>query len=43
MFGEVEMQYASSEDELKDLTEQLQGKVCLLQGLKVIQRLTRER
>ncbi|XP_053466154.1 DNA repair-scaffolding protein isoform X2 [Ictalurus furcatus] len=43
MFGEVEMQYASSEDELKDLTEQLQGRVCLLQGLKVIQRLTRER
>ncbi|KAF4087496.1 hypothetical protein AMELA_G00071370 [Ameiurus melas] len=41
MFGEVEMQY--SEDDLKDLTEQLQGKVCLLQGLKVIQRLTRER
>ncbi|KAK3571999.1 hypothetical protein QTP86_021333 [Hemibagrus guttatus] len=43
MFSEVEMQYGSSEEELKDLTEQLQGKVCLLQGLKVIQRLTRER
>ncbi|XP_060727034.1 DNA repair-scaffolding protein isoform X3 [Tachysurus vachellii] len=43
MFSEVEMQYACSEEELKDLTEQLQGKVCLLQGLKVIQRLTRER
>ncbi|MCI4374312.1 hypothetical protein PGIGA_G00004850 [Pangasianodon gigas] len=43
MFSEVEMQYASSEEELKDFTEQLQGKVCLLQGLKVIQRLTRER
>ncbi|GAA6091815.1 DNA repair-scaffolding protein isoform X2 [Tachysurus ichikawai] len=43
MFSEVEMQYACSEAELKDLTEQLQGKVCLLQGLKVIQRLTRER
>ncbi|XP_053096162.1 DNA repair-scaffolding protein isoform X2 [Pangasianodon hypophthalmus] len=43
MFSEVEMQYASSEEELKDITEQLQGKVCLLQGPKVIQRLTRER
>ncbi|XP_060776997.1 DNA repair-scaffolding protein isoform X2 [Neoarius graeffei] len=43
MFSEVEMQCASSEEERKDLTEQLQGKVCLLQGLKVIQRLTRER
>ncbi|XP_066538610.1 DNA repair-scaffolding protein isoform X2 [Hoplias malabaricus] len=43
MFGEVELQYISSEEELQQCTEQLGGKVCVLQGLKVIQRLTRER
>ncbi|KAM9487833.1 DNA repair-scaffolding protein isoform 2-T2 [Clarias gariepinus] len=43
MFSEVEMQYASSDEDLNNLTEQLQGKLCLLQGLKVLQRLTRER
>ncbi|KAF5903934.1 DNA repair-scaffolding protein isoform X1, partial [Clarias magur] len=34
MFSEVEMQYASSEEDINNLTEQLQGKLCLLQGLK---------
>lgn len=43
MFSEVEMQNASSEDELKDFAGRLQGKVCLLKGLKAIQRLTRDR
>uniref|UniRef100_A0AAR2KDJ1 DUF4503 domain-containing protein n=1 Tax=Pygocentrus nattereri TaxID=42514 RepID=A0AAR2KDJ1_PYGNA len=43
VFSEVELQYVSSEVELKHRMEQLEGKVCVLQGLKVIQRLTRER
>lgn len=43
VFSEVESQYVSSEKELKPYTEQLEGKVCVLQGLKVIRRLTRER
>ncbi|TSL82585.1 Microtubule-associated protein RP/EB family member 2 [Bagarius yarrelli] len=43
MFSEVEMLHTSSEEDLKDFAEKLQGKVCLLQGPKVIQRLTRER
>ncbi|KAL7886878.1 hypothetical protein AOLI_G00045990 [Acnodon oligacanthus] len=43
VFSEVELQYISSEVELKHHMERLEGKVCLLQGLKVIQRLTRER
>ncbi|KAF7708342.1 DNA repair-scaffolding protein isoform X2 [Silurus meridionalis] len=43
MFSEVEMQCASSEEEQNDFTKQMLGKTCLLQGLKVIRRLTRER
>ncbi|KAI5620397.1 DNA repair-scaffolding protein [Silurus asotus] len=43
MFSEVEMQCASSEEEQNDYTKQMLGKTCLLQGLKVIRRLTRER
>ncbi|XP_072536352.1 DNA repair-scaffolding protein [Salminus brasiliensis] len=43
MFSELELQNVSSEEELKQYTKLLEGKVCVLQGLKVIQRLTRER
>ncbi|KAI4893338.1 hypothetical protein NFI96_024143 [Prochilodus magdalenae] len=43
VFSEVELQYVSSEVELKHHIEQLEGKVCVLHGLKVTQRFTRER
>ncbi|XP_049336789.1 DNA repair-scaffolding protein isoform X2 [Astyanax mexicanus] len=43
MFSEVELQHVSSEEELQHYTEMLEGKECVLTGLKVIQRLTRER
>ncbi|XP_076826415.1 DNA repair-scaffolding protein [Brachyhypopomus gauderio] len=43
MFGEVELQCVSSEEELKLNTEQLEGKTCVLQTLRVIERLTRQR
>ncbi|XP_062847157.1 DNA repair-scaffolding protein isoform X2 [Trichomycterus rosablanca] len=42
MFGEVELQDVSSEKELKHWTEQMEGRVCIMQGLKVLHRLTRE-
>ncbi|XP_026872745.2 DNA repair-scaffolding protein isoform X1 [Electrophorus electricus] len=43
MFSEVELQCVSSEEELKHYTKLLEGRMCVLQTLKVIKRLTRER
>ncbi|XP_055038623.2 DNA repair-scaffolding protein isoform X3 [Misgurnus anguillicaudatus] len=43
MFGDVLLQYVSSDAEVQQISEQVEGKVCVLQGLRVIQRLTRDK
>ncbi|XP_050953486.1 DNA repair-scaffolding protein [Labeo rohita] len=43
MFGEVLLQCVSTELEIQENSEQLEGRVCLLQALRVVQRLTRDK
>ncbi|XP_058620833.1 DNA repair-scaffolding protein isoform X3 [Onychostoma macrolepis] len=43
MFGEVLLHCVSTESEVQQNSEQLEGRVCLLQALRVVQRLTRDR
>ncbi|ROI16385.1 Microtubule-associated protein RP/EB family member 2 [Anabarilius grahami] len=43
MFGEVLLQCVSTESEIQQNSEQLEGCVCLLQALRVVQRLTRDK
>uniref|UniRef100_A0A8C1C632 DUF4503 domain-containing protein n=1 Tax=Cyprinus carpio carpio TaxID=630221 RepID=A0A8C1C632_CYPCA len=43
MFGEVLLHCVSTESEIQQNSEQLEGHVCLLQALRVIQRLTRDK
>ncbi|XP_067234590.1 DNA repair-scaffolding protein isoform X2 [Chanodichthys erythropterus] len=43
MFGEVLLQCVSTESEIQQTSEQLEGRVCLLQALRVVQRLTRDK
>ncbi|TRY90223.1 hypothetical protein DNTS_005829 [Danionella cerebrum] len=43
MFGEVLLQSVSSESEIQQISEHLEGRVCLLGAMRVVQRLTRER
>ncbi|XP_051737475.1 DNA repair-scaffolding protein isoform X3 [Ctenopharyngodon idella] len=43
MFGEVLLQFVSTESEIQQNSEQLEGRVCLLQALRVVQRLTRDK
>ncbi|XP_059381052.1 DNA repair-scaffolding protein isoform X1 [Carassius carassius] len=43
MFGEVLLHCVSTESEIQQNLEQLEGHVCLLQALRVVQRLTRDK
>ncbi|XP_057179213.1 DNA repair-scaffolding protein isoform X2 [Triplophysa rosa] len=43
MFADVLLQCVSTDAEIQQSSEQLEGRVCVLQGLRVIQRLTRDR
>ncbi|XP_016398848.1 DNA repair-scaffolding protein isoform X1 [Sinocyclocheilus rhinocerous] len=43
MFGEVLLHCVSTESEIQQNSEQLEGHVCLLQALRVVQRLTRDK
>ncbi|XP_056594064.1 DNA repair-scaffolding protein isoform X2 [Triplophysa dalaica] len=43
MFADVLLQRVSTDAEIQQSSEQLEGRVCVLQGLRVIQRLTRDR
>ncbi|XP_016379526.1 DNA repair-scaffolding protein-like [Sinocyclocheilus rhinocerous] len=43
MFGEVLLHCVSTESEIQQSFEQLEGCVCLLQALRVVQRLTRDK
>lgn len=43
MFGELLLQCVSTESEIQQNSEQLEGRVCLLQALRVVQRLTRDK
>ncbi|KAA0704494.1 DNA repair-scaffolding protein [Triplophysa tibetana] len=42
MFADVLLQRVSTDAEIQKSSEQLEGRVCVLQGLRVIQRLTRD-
>ncbi len=43
MFGEVLLHCVCTESEIQQNSEQLEGRVCLLQALRVVQRLTRDK
>lgn len=43
MFGEVLLQCVSTESEIQLNSEHLEGCVCRLQALRVVQRLTRDK
>ncbi|XP_043082965.1 LOW QUALITY PROTEIN: DNA repair-scaffolding protein-like [Puntigrus tetrazona] len=43
MFAEVLLHRVSTESEIQQTSEQLEGRVCLLQDLRVVQRLTRDK
>ncbi|XP_051970402.1 DNA repair-scaffolding protein [Xyrauchen texanus] len=43
MFSEIVLQCVSTESEVQQNCEQLEGRVCVLQAVRVIQRLTRDR
>ncbi|XP_051543317.1 DNA repair-scaffolding protein [Myxocyprinus asiaticus] len=43
MFSEIVLQCVSTESEVQQNCEQLEGRVCVLQAVRVVQRLTRDR
>lgn len=43
MFGELLLQCVSSDSEIQQVSDELEGRVCLLRAFRVVQRLTRDR